>query len=43
MLEEFENQLVELIIRFPELPYEDIAESLEYYAAHYRKLANKED
>ena len=34
---EFENKVEELVKEFPDLSYEEIADSLEYLSTHYTK------
>jgi uncharacterized protein (DUF433 family) len=40
--DEFERRLDKLIEEFSDMEYEDIAESLEYYASMYKQKANTE-
>jgi uncharacterized protein (DUF433 family) len=40
--DEFEQRLDKLIDEFTDIEYEDIAESLEYYASMYKQKANTE-
>jgi uncharacterized protein (DUF433 family) len=40
--DEFERRLDKLIEEFSDMEYEDIAESLEYYASMYQQKANTE-
>jgi uncharacterized protein (DUF433 family) len=40
--DEFEQKLDKLLKEFSDLEYEDIAESLEYYASMYQQKANTE-
>lgn len=40
-IDKFEQELDSLITKYSDLSYEEIADSLEYYADMYRRKANK--
>lgn len=42
-IEEFETKVEELIKSFSDIPYEDLADSLEYYYIECKTKANMEE
>lgn len=42
-IDEFEKELDELLERYSDLPYRDIADSLDYYCSDYTRKANNEE